>query len=105
MDESENKTNIRHIANAIDNAKRSDEPFFHLRLTDIFPPDTYAQLLETMPASEDYRVMSGRTKSTRTNDGYGTRVKLDLFPEYVRHLPEQKRKAWKLVGKALCSKE
>jgi len=105
MDESDVNRSIRHISNAIDKAKKSDEPFFHLRLTDIFPPDTYAQLLETMPAGEDYRVMSGRTKSTRTNDGHGTRVKIDLFPEYIRHLPEQKRKIWKLVGKALCSKE
>jgi hypothetical protein len=30
-------------------------------------------------------------------------VKIDLFPEYIRHLPKEKRDLWNLVGKALCS--
>jgi hypothetical protein len=30
-------------------------------------------------------------------------VKIDLFPEYIRHLPPEKRSLWGLVGRALCS--
>ncbi|MGE5366853.1 MAG: hypothetical protein ACM3PO_06230, partial [Betaproteobacteria bacterium] len=33
-----------------------------------------------------------------------TRVKIDLFPEYIRHLPLQKRAVWDLVGRALCAR-
>jgi len=30
-------------------------------------------------------------------------VKIDLFPEYIRHLTTEKRTLWDLVGRALCS--
>ena len=36
-------------------------------------------------------------------DGTSTRVKIDLFPEYIRHLPPEKRVVWDIVGRALCS--
>ena len=36
-------------------------------------------------------------------DGTHTRVKIDLFPEYIRHLPPEKRAVWDVVGRALCS--
>ncbi len=31
-------------------------------------------------------------------------MKIDLFPEYIRHLPPQKRAVWDVVGRALCSR-
>ncbi len=96
---------IQHVAAAIDASAQLPEPFFHLELSEIFPADVYAQMLEAMPVKGDYRVMSGRTKSTRTTDGDGTRTKIDLFPEYIRHLPAEKREVWSVVGKTLCSDE
>jgi len=30
-------------------------------------------------------------------------VKIDLFPEYIRNLPAEKRALWDVVGRALCS--
>jgi hypothetical protein len=60
-------------------------------------------MVDAMPEPADYRRMSGRTKYTRTEDGGGTRTKMDLFPEYVRHLPRDKRSLWRAVGRALCS--
>ena len=96
---------VQHVAGAIDAAPQLPEPFFHLELSDIFPADVYQQMLDAMPEKGDYRVMSGRTKSTRTTDGSGTRTKIDLFPEYIRHLPPGKREVWAVVGKALCSDE
>ena len=35
--------------------------------------------------------MSGRSKGNDLADGTHTRVKIDLFPEYIRHLPAEKR--------------
>ena len=32
-------------------------------------------------------------------------MKIDLFPEYIRHLPPEKRAVWGVVGRALCSRE
>ena len=47
--------------------------------------------------------MHGRSKGHDLEDGTHTRVKIDLFPEYIRHLPPEKRAVWDVVGRALCS--
>jgi hypothetical protein len=96
---------IEHALGAVDAAAEHREPFHHLRLADFFPPDIYSAMLERMPAREDYRRMSGRAKYTRTSDGSGTRTKIDLFPEYIRHLPQEKKPVWSAVGRALCSQK
>jgi hypothetical protein len=96
---------IEHVAGAIGAALQRHEPFYHLQLANVFPADIYASMLEAMPANDFYRRMSGRIKSTRTADGGGTRTKMDLFPEFIRHLPQEKKAIWEVVGQALCSKE
>ena len=56
-----------------------------------------------MPEATDYRPMHGRSKGHDLTDGTHTRVKIDLFPEYIRNLPPEKRALWDVVGRALCS--
>jgi hypothetical protein len=90
-----------YIAKAIENAPAAGEPFYHLEFDRIFPDDIYAQMIALMPEAVDYRPMHGRSKVV----GTPTRVKIDLFPEYIRHLPPEKRALWDLVGRALCSKK
>lgn len=91
------------IADVIEMAKAETEPFFHLELSQIFPDDVYAAMLDAMPMSSDYRPMHGRSRGHDLADGTHTRVKLDLFPEQIRHLPPEKRQIWRIVGHALCS--
>jgi hypothetical protein len=92
-----------HIAGAVDGAVPSDTPFTHLVLDGVFPDDVYGAMLANMPESRDYRPMHGRAKGHDLDDGTHTRVKIDLFPEYIRHLPVEKRAVWDVVGRALCS--
>src|ERR1700720_1331091 len=103
----------RSVKNLIDSVVESaqagreeDIPFHHLRFDRVFPDDFYAAMLQAMPGETDYRAMSGKTKlgSTRP-DGKPTRTKIDLFPEYIRHLPPKKRAVWDMVGSVLRSKE
>ena len=61
-------------------------------------------MLANMPEATDYRPMHGRSKGHDLTDGTHTRVKIDLLPQYIRHLPPQKRAVWDLVGRALCSR-
>lgn len=96
---------IEHAVGAVNAAAEHREPFHHLQLADFFPRDIYSAILDGMPAREDYRRMSGRAKYTRTSDGSGTRTKIDLFPEYIRHLPREKKAVWSAVSRALCSPE
>ena len=93
---------LQHVVGAIAAAEEFHQPFHHLELTGIFPADLYAEMLEAMPVKQDYRQMSGRSKYTRTADG-GTRTKIDLFPEYLRHLPADKQRVWRIVGRVLCA--
>lgn len=92
-----------HIVAAVESAAHSDAPFYHLVLEDVFPADVYAAMLANMPQAADYRPMHGRAKGHDLADGTHTRVKIDLFPEYIRHLPPEKRVVWGIVGRALCS--
>jgi hypothetical protein len=91
------------VAASIDNAATDTAPFFHLRLSNVFPASIYAAMLDAMPEARDYRPMHGRSKSNDLADGTHTRVKIDLFPEYIRHLPQNKLRIWRVVGDALCS--
>jgi hypothetical protein len=91
------------IAASIDASPSYDAPFNHLVFDRIFPDDIYAAMLASMPSTADYRPMNGRSKGLDLADGTHTRVKIDLFPEYIRHLPPEKRAVWGVVGRALCS--
>jgi hypothetical protein len=82
-----------------------EKPFFHLEFDRVFPDDTYAEMLDAIPVAADYRPLPGRNKGNIRDDGTSTRVKIDLFPEYIRHLPEPKRSVWDKVGRALTSED
>src|SRR5581483_6275525 len=62
------------------------------------------EMLAAMPDATDYRAMSGKSKMGSVRpDGKPTRTKIDLFPEYIRHLPQEKRAVWEVAGGALRS--
>jgi len=92
------------IVTSVDATTSYDAPFTHLVFDRVFPDDVYASMLANMPEAADYRPMHGRSKGHDLADGTHTRVKIDLFPEYIRHLPPQKRAVWDLVGRALCAR-
>ena len=96
---------VDHIAGSVRGAPFVEAPFAHLELQNVFPADLYAAMLDAMPSQADYRAMSGRSRSARRGDGTPTRVKIDLFPEFIRHLPAAKRDVWRQVGGALRSRE
>jgi hypothetical protein len=92
------------VAASVDAARAVDSPFYHLEFDSVFPDNVYAAMLAAMPVTSDYRRMSGRRKEDVRDDGTPTRVKIDLFPEYIRSLPAEKRPVWDIVGRALCSR-
>jgi hypothetical protein len=93
----------RFVAASVDAAQVGDAPFYHLVFERVFPDDVYSAMLAAMPVAADYRPMSGRATRNDLADGTHTRVKIDLFPEYIRSLPAEKRSVWDVVGAALCS--
>jgi hypothetical protein len=94
------------VAGSVRNAREGSAPFYYLQFEGVFPADFYEELLRTMPEENDYRPMSGKTKMGSSRpDGKPTRTKIDLFPEYIRHLPSEKFAVWNIVGRALRSEE
>jgi hypothetical protein len=92
------------VADSVQNAREGSVPFYHLHFDRVFPPDFYAEMLRTIPDENDYRPMSGKSKMGSSRpDGKPTRTKIDLFPEYIRHLPPEKLTVWNLVGRVLRS--
>lgn len=94
---------IAAIVASIKQARAVAKPFFHLEFDHVFPEEIYDVMLAAMPSAADYRPMHGRSKNNDLDDGTHTRVKIDLFPEYIRHLPAEKLAVWRVVGDALCS--
>src|SRR5499427_2980918 len=107
MEKSESVANlIQFVVDSVRQAPADDAPFHHLQFHRMFPDDFYAQMVEAMPVADDYRAMSGKSKTgSSRSDGKPTRAKIDLFPEYIRHLPPMKREIWDIAGQALRSKE
>src|ERR1700744_435538 len=91
------------VAQSVEAARAIEKPFFHLEFDRVFPDDISTQILALKPEATDYRPMHGRSKGHDLTDGTHTRVKIDLFPEYIRNLPPEKRALWDVVGRALCS--
>src|SRR5438874_2628738 len=107
MEKSESVENlIQFVVDSVRQAHADDAPFHHLRFERVFPDDFYAEMLEALPVAEDYRAMSGKSKiGSSRPDGKPTRAKIDLFPEYIRHLPPKKRAIWGVAGSVLRSKQ
>ena len=91
------------VVRSIDAARAVEGPFYHLQLERVFPDDVYASMLAAMPQASDYRPLYGQNQCNVLADGTHTRVKIDLFPEYIRRLPPEKRVVWDVVSRALCS--
>ena len=93
------------LVNSIEQARAVEKPFYHLQFDRVFPNDIYAAMLREMPVAREYRALPGRNNVNILDDGSATRVKIDLFPEYIRNMPAQKRELWDVVGRALCANE
>jgi hypothetical protein len=93
----------RFVAASIDAARVKQKPFYHLEFDQVFPADIYGRILEAMPRASSYRRSS--RKDDILPDGTATRVKIDLFPEYIHVLPPEQRGLWSVVGDALRSRE
>jgi hypothetical protein len=94
---------VEHVVAAIEGAAAPSDPFPHLQLANVFPEDVYREMLERLPSGGQYRAMSGRSKEARDAAGTPTRTKLDLLPEFIRHLGRDDAAVWGAVGRALCS--
>jgi len=91
------------IVAAVDRSKLKKKPFDHIYMEDVLDPSTYQALLAAMPDRRFYHDLVHR--DAMRMDGSSTRLRMYLYPELPRKLPQNQRDAWLPVAKALCSKE
>jgi hypothetical protein len=86
---------------AVDRSELRTKPFDHIYMEGVFDAGRYEELLANMPDRRFYHELS-HVDAMRA-DGSSTRLRLYLFPELVRRLPEDPRRVWMPVAHALCS--
>ena len=88
---------------AVDRAKLKKKPFDHIYMEDVLDPAAYEALLAAMPDRRFYHYLVHR--DAMRIDGSSTRLRMYLYPELLRKLPQEQRRVWLPIARALCSKE
>jgi hypothetical protein len=69
----------------------------------VLNPATYDALLAGMPDRRFYHDL--KHQDAVRKDGSSTRLRMYLYPELLKRLPEHQRRVWMPVAEALCSPE
>jgi len=87
---------------AVDRAELRTKPFDHVYMEGVLDPPTYDALISGMPDRRFYHDL--KHQDAVRADGTSTRLRMYLYPELLRGLPEQQRSVWMPLADALCSK-
>jgi hypothetical protein len=86
---------------AVERADLRSHPFDHIYMEGVLNPATYDALLAGMPDRRFYHDL--KHQDAVRKDGSSTRLRMYLYPELLRRLPEEQRRVWMPVAEALCS--
>jgi len=93
----------RSFAGAVERSVLDHDPFDHIYFENVLEPDSYESLLSAMPDRRFYHELWH--EDALRSDGSSTRLRMYLYPELLRKLPHEQRRAWLPVAQALCSAE
>ena len=86
---------------AVERTKLRHTPFDHIYMEDVLDRTSYEALLAAMPERRAYHELKHRDALRK--DGTSTRLRMYLFPELVKRLPEAQRRVWLPIARALRS--
>lgn len=93
----------QHMVSAVAGAVLRHEPFDHIYMEHVLSQASYAALLAAMPDRQYYHELVH--KDAIRSDGSSTRLRMYLYPELLWRLPNEQRRVWLPVARALCSKQ
>ena len=85
----------------VERAELRHQPFDHIYMQDVLDPETYDTLLAAMPDRRFYHDLMHRDAVRK--DGSSTRLRMYLYPELLGRLPEEQKRVWLPIARALCS--
>lgn len=90
---------LNHLIGRIEATPAIHEPFDHVYLEDVFPPDLYAQMLRSFPATETYT----RAAERHYGNGQHIRSMYPLSETGLAQLSDDLRELWQGVVAALTA--
>src|SRR5947209_2358976 len=88
---------------AVDRAELRTRPFDHIYMEEVLDPESYQALLRALPDRRFYHQLMHQDAVRQ--DGTSTRLRMYLYPELLRRLPQEQRDVWMPIAEALCSAE
>jgi hypothetical protein len=88
---------------AVERSQLQHRPFDYIQMDQVLDPETYRALLAAMPDRRFYHDLKHRHALRK--DGTSTRLRMFLYPELVKRLPEEQRRVWLPVAQALSSRK
>lgn len=93
----------QQLVGAVEGAALRTEPFDHIYMEGVLEPETYNALLHAIPDRRFYHELMHQDAVRK--DGSSTRLRMYLYPELLRGLPEEQQVVWMPLANALCSPE
>ena len=95
------RTVEQQLVAAVERAELRHQPFDHVYMQDVLVSESYDALLAAMPDRRFYHHLMHRDAVRK--DGSSTRLRMYLYPELLRRLPEEQKRVWLPIARALCS--
>ena len=89
------------LVDAVNRADLRTEPFDHIYMEEVLDSATYSELLAAMPDRRFFHDLMHQDAVRK--EGGSNRLRMYLYPELLRCLPEDQGRAWLPLAEALCS--
>jgi len=93
----------QQLVDAVERSRLRKKPFDHIYMERVLNSASYRALLAAMPEQGHYHDLKHHDAVRK--DGSSTRLRMYLYPELLRRLPEEQRRVWLPIARALCSRE
>ncbi len=90
---------LSHVVDAVRHSKAETDPFPHAIISDFFPQKVYDDLLDFLPADDQYEPFA--YEKHRTRDGASNRLRFRMQNEWLDRLTGAQRTFWYAVREAL----
>lgn len=94
---------IDHMVARVNAVEMSSDPYPHFFVRELFPPDFYAKLIDSLPSPDEYEAFALEKYSN--TEGASVRKRFSIENDKLDRLPAEQREMWTDVRAAFGSPE